>query len=411
MKKQITILVLLLVNCSVTRSQIKITTPCNDELLKNTPGRWIPPGERLYAKISKQQQQVIINWIDKIHQFVFTIYPSPLGIDAVWYKASSDGECAQQVKYDHYPDGSLKEDFVNGIPVVVYSYLAKFYKYGCGLDKHKDEIMRGYPGEGGASFAVEANEVGGLLPRNQGVVGMEIGGRKILPMLPVKGKWNGYTLYQHEAGSGITMVLLHREGMLPYIPVTRKQYLDLLIPYTIKTYDKSIDDIDQMPVRSLEEQEVEKKKVLDGYERDYGKDARRLKSATDYYLSAYQTDQQRRDEMKNKVIQQKKDALKKCQDELAATTAAGLLETPAVIPLGICDLDTEHPIFTTESEGGRMLAIENPAYFRKDLPKYVPQCFVLLLERDGWSYTPKNEPIKLLEENFPIEKLQAMIDK
>jgi len=58
-----------------------------------------------------------------------------------------------------------------------------------------------------------------------------------------------------------------------------------------------------------------------------------------------------------------------------------------------------------------MLATENPAYFRKDLPKYTPQLFVLLLERDGWLYTPKNEPIKLLEENFPIEKLQAMIDK
>lgn len=28
-----------------------------------------------------------------------------------------------------------------------------------------------------------------------------------------------------------------------------------------------------------------------------------------------------------------------------------------------------------------------------------------------WSFIPKKEPIKLMEENFPIEKLQAMIHK
>jgi hypothetical protein len=373
MKKQITILAFLLFNCSVTWSQIKITTPCNDELLNNTAGRWIFGGERLHAKISKQQQQEILNRIDKIHQFVITNYPTPLGIDAVWYKATSDVEFAQQVKYDHYPDGSLREDFVNGIPVVNYSYLAKFYKYACGFDRHKDEIMRGYPGEGGASFVVSVNDAG--IPHDQGAVGMEIGGRLIRMMFPVKGKWKGYTLYQQQAGSGITMVLLHREGMLPYIPVTRKQYLGLSISYLTKFYDEWTADL------------VKSEKL-----------------AADVGIKPDSS-------AKEKIEKQKKDVLKYYRDELAATTAAGLLDTPAIITTIMCYPDTNYPIFTPESEGGRMLITENPAYFRKDLPKYTPQCFVLLLERDGSGYTPKNEPIKLMEENFPIEKLQEMIDK
>ena len=376
MKKNILILSLLIVHLSSGSQQfVKTTAPCNEELLKSTAGRWIPPGERLHAKISKQQQQEILNRINIVHQFVYTIYPTPLGIDAVWYKATSDEEFAQQVKIDHYPNGSLREDFVNGIPVVVYSYLAKFYKYACGFDRHEGEIMRGYPGEGGASFVVEANEVGGLLPHDQSTLGMEIGGRPIRMMLPVKGKWKGYTLYQREAGSGTTMVLLHREGMLPYIPVTRKQYLDLSITYLTKFYDEWTADL------------VESEKL-----------------APDMGIKPDSS-------AKEKIEKQKKDVLKYYRDELAATTAAGLLDSPAVITTIMCYPDINYPIFTPESEGGKMLATENPAYFRKDLPKYTPQLFVLLLERDGWLYTPKNEPIKLLEENFPIEKLQAMIDK
>jgi hypothetical protein len=29
----------------------------------------------------------------------------------------------------------------------------------------------------------------------------------------------------------------------------------------------------------------------------------------------------------------------------------------------------------------------------------------------NWPFIPKNNPIPLMEEKFPIEKLQAMIDK
>jgi hypothetical protein len=57
-----------------------------------------------------------------------------------------------------------------------------------------------------------------------------------------------------------------------------------------------------------------------------------------------------------------------------------------------------------------MLVTENPNYLRKDLPASVPQFFVMTWWwGDGvpWRSRFKNA----LEEKFPIEKLQAMIDK
>ena len=235
------------------------------------------------------------------------------GIDAAWYQETSDEEFAQQVRTDHFPGGKTNESFVNGIPVVYYSYLAKFYQYGCGRDTY--EIMRGFPAEGGASFVVSANS---SLGGEGGLKGMEIDKRYIQMMPPVKGKWKGYTLYTRQPGSGITMILLHREGMLPYIPVTRKQYLELSISYLNKWYDKMFED----------GQKAEKVWAEAGIK----KDSREKK------------------EQEEKFKNQRRNVLKHYGDELAATTAADLLNAAAIIPTLMCAPETEAPIFTTNDE-------------------------------------------------------------
>src|SRR6476619_5486463 len=168
MKKQITIFVLVLFSSVLIYSQkfIKTTTPCSTELLRNTPGQWIHWGDPLQAKISKQQQQEIFNRLEAIHQFVYTIFPSPLGIDAEWGRSTGELEFAQQVTTGHLPDGSISENFINGIPVVIYSYLAKFDPYSCGRDTY--EMMKGYPREEGAIVKVVANDLNGVLRGNQG---------------------------------------------------------------------------------------------------------------------------------------------------------------------------------------------------------------------------------------------------
>jgi hypothetical protein len=133
-----------------------------------------------------------------------------------------------------------------------------------------------------------------------------------------------------------------------------------------------------------------------------------LKSAVDYYLSGYQNDQQRKDEQVIGYIKNKEAVLKHYQDEMEKTTKEGLLDSPATIRL-FHSPDTQTPVFVKETEGGSMLIIENPVYIKKDLPKYIPQFMVFSW---SWNATPPQKKIaEIVEAIFPIEKLQAMIDK
>ena len=378
MRKQIAILILVilpLLSFAQDERIIKMTTPCTEEFLQNVKGRWLDYGAGLNANISKQQQQEISNRIHKIQQFVFNIYPSPLGFDAAHSWHTFNGDFANQVKLDHLENGNIRESRINGVPVVDYWYEAYFGKYGCAYnDNYK--MLRGLPSEQVELFYVYSN---GSLPLEEGPTGTNIEGRKILMMAAVKGKWKGYTtFYFPEMGRGKTYVLLHRDGMLPYTIVTRKQYLDFSISYLSQMYDTMTADID--------------------------KNAKA-------FIDAGMADPQTLKKNKENYQKQKKDVLKYYNDELAATTAAGLLDAPAIIPFIICDNDLGRPIFTTQEAGGRLLVTENPAYMRKEVPKYVPQFFVLTFEWTGWSTKEKNDPLNAVYENFPIEKLQAMIDK
>ena len=83
----------------------------------------------------------------------------------------------------------------------------------------------------------------------------------------------------------------------------------------------------------------------------------------------------------------------------------GLLDAPAKVAV----LYNPSPVFENDPQKGSMLVTDNPDYFRKELPAHVPQFIVLHLR---WSkYPPHLEYEKQFFQDFPIEKLQAMIDK
>ena len=103
--------------------------------------------------------------------------------------------------------------------------------------------------------------------------------------------------------------------------------------------------------------------------------------------------------------------MKYYQDELDATTRAGLLETPAIVSDGIGSMSVSSPVFTTQEEGGRLLVTENPAYMKKDLPNYIPQLMVYSMRYQEDGPDPTKNPYYLYHQDFPILSLQAMIDK
>lgn len=375
MKKRFTILLIFFSNCIFVCAQkwIKTTSPCNDELLKNTPGEWIHWGDPWYAKLSKQHELEVRNRVATIHQFVFNLTPTLSGIDAAWGIHSADYDFAQQARIEHLTDAQSRTSYYNGIPLVQYTYSVGFFEYSCGRSGVPNEMRKGYPREDGASFSVSVNTLNKFLRRDYGgMEGMQIDGRNIKMMPTVIGKWKGYTMYYPETSN--FSILLHRDGILPYIPVTRRQYLELSISYFNKFYDSMLAEWDKS-----------------------------AKLAADMGIK-------RDPEDKEKWKKQKIEVLKYYQDELATTTTAGLLDSPAIVLTFLNPL-TNYPIFSSEKEGGYMLVTENPAYFRKDLPKYVPQLFILSVSRMNWWFVPKIDPIKIIEESFPIEKLQAMIDK
>lgn len=373
MKKSATTVLLFFFNCTFVFAQkwIKITGPCNNEYLKNVSGDWIHWGDPWYAKVSKQQEQEIRRRVETIHQFVFTLTPTLSGIDAAWGIHSTDYDFAQQARKEYLQGGQSRMSFYNGIPLVSYTYGVGFFQYSCGRDGQPNEMRKGYPREDGASLSVSVNTLNKFIRRDYGgTEGMQIDGRNIKTMPPVKGKWKGYTLYHTESGDA---VLLHRDGILPYIAVTRKQYLELAISYFNKFFDNSL--------------------------------AEGAKLYEDMGMKPDPTE-------KEKWLKQKTNVIEYYQHELTTTSKAGLLDSPAIVSVFLNPNPlADYPIFIPDTEGGYRLVTENPAYFRKDLPKYIPQLFVLFTARIRWLFIPKNDPMDIIEERFPIERLQALIDK
>lgn len=338
--------------------------------------------------------------LEAIQNLLFTMYPEPVGVDAAWRR--NIGMSYFGAKHQYSNSKKVPSDFLNLPHFFQYSYSCGFFDYYC----YDGKMIPGYPGETSAVLKVFANTLTHFI--GDGLdCDMNIGGLPVKMRYPLKEKWKGYDLYTSEAGSSTNSVLIHRPGMLPYIPVTRKQYLDHSIEHLTKMYDKMIRDAEQMPVRSTEEQEKEKKIKLDKFQKDFGNDAKKLKANIDYYLSGYETDQQRRDEQVNKTKKDKADIIKRYQDELEKTTKEGLLDDPACI-VTVHMPDQITPILVAEDKGP-MLVTDNPDYIRKDLPKHIPQFFVLTWQ--GMSKGVRGEVGKIIKEKFPIEKLQAMIDK
>jgi hypothetical protein len=211
---------------------------------------------------------------------------------------------------------------------------------------------------------------------------MTVGGLQVFHRLRPAGTWKGYDLYVTRANlpEPDGLVMLTRKGMLPYRPVTRKQYLDHMLASAQRVYDGTI---------------AEARKILQN------PDASRVPEFVEGAQRALADAAKLKDEMSAPF-----------QEALKKHAADGTLGSPAIVA-GIEKvrfLDEPEPeIFTTEEKEGQALVTVNPDYFRKDLPPYVPQFIVV-----HWFLYPGVAAAnfrKLLDANFPIEKLQAMIDR
>jgi hypothetical protein len=414
MKKQIIILILIIIYLQSWSQKIITTTTakCDDKLYMTIPGRWKTdhdyPGS---PGFSRTEQQEAFKRLDAIQALVFEAYPEPIGLDAVWHRNQlANGFWAQQIKYSRNPDGSISADDLKGISTGKYEYRSLYFRYLCSSSSNgpKREVVP--DAETATWLIVEINPTMAGIGTGSTQDSMRINGLPVYRRTPAVEQWKGHDFFYEPGGTRNSgAVMIYRQGAQPHLPVTRKQYLDYCFPWLDKFYDEMIRvTLAEMPVRSKEEQDATKNKWLNKIDQDYKNNPTKKEAARKNYLDSYKTDEQMRDEKKDLFIKQKAETLKLYEKELEKTTREGLLDSPAIIH-DWHPLTAEVPIFMTEAEGGGMLVTFNPAYWRKDLPKYVPQ-FIWM----HWNCQPiaaTQNLKKRIEEYFPIEKLQAMIDK
>jgi len=385
MKKNIIILILFVISFSSWSQRIiKTETPCTDEVLFKTPGKWFTDYGGLldngseYIPFNKTQVNETIKRMNVVRDLLMKIYPQPMGVDAAWHNIIGLGSFAEQVRYVKNSQDIWNREALVAKPVATYGFYCGFFRHGCS-GENPNAIWRGFPGETNTGFSVGANGIGNIAPVvNSNSENMLINGYPIHLRHPVKEKFDGYEIFSLKTNvfpdivTNAWRILIHRKGELPYTPVTRKQYLNQAIIYLAQFYDETIKSFEQAPVGSADEQDTKKEQI-------------------------------------KKLLQFKDGLLQHYKDELEETTKKGLLESPAIIPSGVFSSVANEPIFVDENIG-YMVVIENAAYMRKDLPKYVPQVLTVSMAWDE-DWKPQSDIGKLILEKFPFEKLQAMIDK
>ena len=269
MKKQIIIFFLFLIHFSSwSQKVIKTDIPCNDEVLFKTPGRWLTAYGGLldngseYLGLNKAEKKEGLNRMDAVHQLLLKIYPQPMGIDAEWHHTIGSASFAEQIKYERNSDGILDWKAIKEKHVASFGFVSAFFRYYCNSN-NAHEIWPGSPGETGTWIWVTSNAA---INPAYGDHGITIGGYPVCMRQPLIKKLGDFELLGIDeptlriSTGGITRsVIIHRKGMSPYIPVTRRQYLEKCIPYVNDWWNNGIKSLEEIPMRSIEEHEAEKK--------------------------------------------------------------------------------------------------------------------------------------------------------
>jgi hypothetical protein len=190
---------------------------------------------------------------------------------------------------------------------------------------------------------------------------------------------------------------------MPYISVSKKQFLKAFLNYNEKRFVKTLDFEKNRAVKTEEQEEAEKKKNLEILERITPAD--KLARAKDNFLRNYITSRQRKEADIAQTKKRYEDDMKPARDLLADSLKTDL-DQPAILDFD--NLLTFKEFSTTEKEGRQLVRL-NPDYFDMTLPKYVPQLFIV-----HWSWNdrkPTNYWRTQIEKNFNFNALKEMIDK
>lgn len=314
------------------------TTTCNDSLIMSIKGTWSKfPQQPNSQPVTKAEFDQATKNMGAFHQLLLNAYPDGIG-------------CEPQVNMIN-PSPSIY------VPSVYsYYYYTAIFPYVCIKNKPV------YINQTNTTFRVIVNHFENFWLQAH----FFIAGQEIFYRQRKTGKWNGYNAYYSEEHP---LVMLTRKNMLPYKPVTRKEYLDYMIHYEDSLLTNMANQYKKIDDPSMKEQA-------------------------------------------EAITNRKNNILKIFREESEKSSKQNLLDSPAVVR-GIRNVTFSENagIFTTEEKGGTALLMINPAYFRKELPKYVPQFIIVRIQGGEDGTVSERYFAKNMKEKFPFDKLQAIIDK
>ncbi len=366
-------------NCLFS-SQLFAQQPCNDDTIMNVKGKWQKTND---ANMKPAHQAQAIIRIDKMQKILHAAYPDLKGMVARWYRSM------------------IRNPLIQNGPVP-YQLTAAFFSYYCNTNVNKMLLGTETP----VWFHVYVNQFNWFLDVIENTL---VDGQPVYLLRKRAGEIKGYPVfegfYNQKANTGTyysRSILLTRDGKMPYVAVTRKQFLTAFISDNEKRSVKEVDFQKNRVIKSDEEDEEEKRKNLETLARITA--PAKLERAKENYLRNYVSSKQQK---KKWIVDTKRhydDKMKPAKAYLTGRTEQDL-EQPAILDHNN-RLEFEH--FVTEREGGMLVRL-NPGYFDKKLPNYVPQ---FLIAYWVWNIGLTHNYWKAqIEKNFDFDALKAMLDK
>ena len=372
--------------CSLLISYEKVQSQvCDTAAIMNIEGKWITGSDDIVypdKTFPAAQYNQLRTRLDKIAALFREAYPRPMGLQATWYR-------------------SIRRSSLVEKGPVPYQFNSLYKAWYCNPNLHKLMLTP----ETGTWAYVYVNDFGWFMTHQYDELPDKIDG-SIAFLLPKKiGEWKGLPLYEPSASSQKNKaILITRDGQLPFKPVSRLQFLNSMKEKIDANKKVQLDIDNKMPERTEAEQAIAKQKGLENAL--IGAPPSRIEDRKATYFKRYRTDRQLKEEKIQRTEKYYGD-LTKAYDDIQKGFTDDELKMPAIVDR----VSWTSPFngFITQENGGRMIVFINTDYFNLRLPRYVPQ-FIALYWQWGNDSTAQNFKTQL-EENFPLDKLKALIDK
>jgi hypothetical protein len=344
---------------------------CSDAAIMAMKGGWKkhPDANMRYDK----NQARINRCLDSISKLFQSSLSDLRGIDATWYRTMSD-------------------PMVPGGPPG-FNFNSLYKPWYCNIHVHKMLLSD----ETGTWIWVYVNTLGSLF-RNQHVEStLQVNGMTIYSQPLRKGSWKGYDLYFPEGPGGMaSFVLLTHRDRLPWRSVTQREYLVAWRAY--------VESLKQSSTINMTSMQADDRKEIEHIQNNPN-----LKpEIKEIQLKAIQKREAMYADNANgnaKLSQAFDDKVRLIDDYLAHTSEAALAQPAWISPRGKSGFDGS---FSSEDRGGILQVVLDPDYFSRDIPGYVPQ--LILIQWTWDKVTPSLQFKKQFEENFPVDRLAAMVD-